>query len=202
MRIFVSGSHRNQYDSQNVFDRIYEVVEELGYENIDTSMFNVNADLFHERMNKLGKQAAIEHFSRINTCLKASDINIFECTVPSVGLGYQINKSLELSKPTILLYIHDINPFVFFTGLDDEKLIIKEYNDKTLKKTVRDGIEIARQKRDKRFSFFISPKLLEYLETASTNDGATKSKFIRSLIINHMWENRNKKPVISEASAQ
>jgi predicted DNA binding CopG/RHH family protein len=52
-------------------------------------------------------------------------------------------------------------------------------------------LDHAREKRDKRFNFFISPKLLEFLEKTSNGDGITKSKYIRNLIVEHMRQNKN-----------
>jgi predicted DNA binding CopG/RHH family protein len=59
-----------------------------------------------------------------------------------------------------------------------------------IKKTLRELLENAREKRDKRFNFFISPKLLEFLENTSNTEGVTKSKYIRNLIVEHMRENK------------
>lgn len=110
---------------------------------------------------------------------------MFDATVPSGGIGFLIEKSLEYSKPTIVLY-HETAPTYFFPGADHEKLIVKPYNEKNVKKVVNEALAAAREKRDKRFNFFISPRLLEYLESTSKEMGVTKSKFIRDLILEHM----------------
>lgn len=82
--------------------------------------------------------------------------------------------------------------------MEEEKLIIKQYNEKNIKKVIKEAIDIARERRDKRFNFFISPKLLEYLEKASFNDGVTKSKFIRNLITEHMRKTRGEHVVLED----
>jgi predicted DNA binding CopG/RHH family protein len=68
--------------------------------------------------------------------------------------------------------------------------MIRSYNEKDLKKVVSEALEQSREKRDKRFNFFISPKLLEFLEQSSNSEGITKSKLIRNLIVEHMRENK------------
>jgi predicted DNA binding CopG/RHH family protein len=72
------------------------------------------------------------------------------------------------------------------TGIEDEKLIIRSYTEKNLKKILKEAIDLARQRSDKRFNFFISQKLLNYLESISKKEGINKSTFIRNLILEHM----------------
>jgi uncharacterized short protein YbdD (DUF466 family) len=101
-----------------------------------------------------------------------------------------MQKALEDNKPVIILYFNQNTP-LFMSGVEDEKLFVANYSEKNIKKVVRNSLEQAKERRDKRFNFFISPKLLEYLEKMSKEEGITKSKFIRNLILEHM----HKEPV-------
>jgi len=119
--------------------------------------------------------------------IQKADICILEVSAHSLGLGYIAQKSLEMSKPTIILYYKDCVPF-FLTGAEDDKLIVESYDEKSLQKVLKNSLIKAREKRDKRFNFFLSPKLLQYIDEGSKKRGITKSKLLRDMIVEHMRE--------------
>ncbi len=184
MKIFFTAAYQ---DDKPAFDRnkkIYEEIERQGYTHLFDDTVKVTYEQFVDRLQGK-KDEYSKHSNSVIKNVQSADICVFEVSAHSLGIGFSIEKALELNKPTIVLHYEGTSP-IFLSGLDDEKLILREYNDKNYKKVIKEALEIARERRDKRFNFFISPKLLEYLEKASNTEGITKSKFIRNLIVNKM----------------
>ncbi|MFZ2206921.1 MAG: hypothetical protein WA061_06295 [Microgenomates group bacterium] len=146
---------------------------------------------FYDNLENGGLKAQNEYFNNTIETIKNSDVNIFECSSPSLGIGFQVERSLEYNKPTIILYLKGHVPH-FFAGTDNEKMLLKEYTVSTAKEVVESSIEEANHIADKRFNFFISPSLLTYLENTSKKMGITKSTFIRSLIVEHMRKSKKR----------
>jgi hypothetical protein len=188
MKVYFTGSIRDTGFNTQLFVKIYKEIEELGYEQVNDTILKLSFD----DSSLSEKDTRQDHISRYQAHLgniKKADICIFETSAHSLTTGFLINVALDQQKPTIVLYYKDNVPY-FLEGVDHEKLLIRSYNDKDLKKVVAEVLEQSREKRDKRFNFFISPKLLEFLEQTSNSEGITKSKLIRNLIVEHMRENK------------
>lgn len=190
MKVLLYASPANsQYDEY--INGMYDEVKKLGYDHVNDE---VKTHVIRDILNaaSTGQKFSQEQYNQAITAL-VDDINraeicIFEVSFQSLGAGYLIDKSLDYSKPTIVLYLEGHKPHIL-SVVDDEKLIIRSYNEKNYKKVVRDALAFAREKRDKRFNFFLSPKLLNYLEQASNSRGVTKSKLLRDMIVQHMRDN-------------
>lgn len=189
MKVFLNASPRGDKEYGSYYKKIHEELKRLGYKHMNDDAVTVTSEDFSKDMEEGGREAQVDLYERNIKGIKQADICVFETSVHSLTVGFLVNKALESGKPTIVLFYRDNIPY-FISGIDDDKLIVKEYNEKNVKKIVKEAIDIARERRDKRFNFFISPKLLDYLERASTNEGVTKSKFIRNLIMNHMRDKK------------
>lgn len=182
---FYSSPASTKYD--NFIHIAYDEIKKLGYDHLNDEI-KTNAIRNVLTHNQFPDPAYIENVGGLMLNLIKADICVFDVSFQSLASGYLIDKSLEAGKPTIVLYTENI-PHIL-SVLNDEKLIVKNYTDeKTLKKAVKTTLEQAREKRDKRFNFFLSPKLLTYLENTSNSQGVTKSKILRDLIVDHMRKN-------------
>lgn len=184
MKVFFGVPFGGTRQFGEYYKKIYADIEKLGYENVNDDVFRISYDDFMKQVNK-GRDVLVDNYHRKLDGIKAADICIFEGSFPSLGMGFLMQKALEDNKPVIILY-YSSNVPLFMSGVEDEKLFVASYSDKNIKKVLRDSLEQAKERRDKRFNFFISPKLLEYLEKMSKEEGITKSKFIRNLILEHM----------------
>ena len=155
-------------NEQNQFAPYYQIInhalDDYGYKNILPSTTKA---IPYQKMLKL---------------LKESDINIFDCSLPNSSTGFQISKSLEFNKPTIALYHHDASP-EFVSAVFEEKFLSGSYNKDNIKTVLHSLLKKAQLLADKRFNFFISPSLLNYLNMMSHEFGMTKSTYLRNLII-------------------
>jgi hypothetical protein len=187
MKVYFSVSPKAKSEFGKVYKTIFDEISCLGYQHVSSEALHEDEDSFYEEMEKGGKNIHQTLFMEKLKHIQSSDINIFDLSAGGIGLGFNVEKSLELNKPTVVIYHNNNVPF-FLSGIDDDKFILVGYTEKNVKKVIKESLEVARERRDKRFNFFISPRLLKYLEKASTDEGVTKSKFIRNLIVKKMRE--------------
>lgn len=119
-------------------------------------------------------QTSIEKLSEV-------DVALFECTKPSTAVGYLIEKSLQLNKPTIILYQKNTPPQFLF-GSDEVGLIFRSYDSNTLPHALSTALLEAQFMLKKRINFSVSESILHYLRETSKKMGATKSIFLHRLI--------------------
>jgi len=184
MKVFFTATYQGENQFGDYYKVIYEEIEKMGHQHLDQEVIQTSYKQYVDKMAK-GRPAQVENYHKKMTYIKNADICILETSAHSLGLGFIVQKSLEMGKPTLVFYYKDNVPY-FLQGIEDEKLIIKSYDEKNIKKVVKSAFAIAREKRDKRFNFFLSPKLLNYLEEVSQQQGVTKSKILRDLIVEHM----------------
>lgn len=84
-------------------------------------------------------------------------------------------------KPTVVLYLQENIPY-YLDGAQNDKLILKSYEESNLDSKVAEAFEIATKQREQRFNFFINPDLLGYLDDVTKQKGVTKSTYLRTLI--------------------
>lgn len=191
MKVFFYASPvSTKYDE--FVNAMYDDVERSGYDqtNDEVKTHKVR-DLLKEAQD--GKAYAVDEYhkyiGKFLGDLMAADICVFEVSIQSLGSGYLIDKSLESSKPTIVLHHKNHKPHIL-SVVQDDKLVVMSYTDEDYLKVIKKALAQAREKRDKRFNFFLSPKLLNYIEEASKESGITKSKLLRDMIVRHMRENK------------
>lgn len=186
MKVFFTASQRGKEKYDDNFKAIFDYISELGYQNLDERMFKSTVEGFYGKMKQEGQDAYQKLFNENIRFIKEADISIFECSYQSFSIGYMVQKSVELNKPTIALYEENTaHPPYFLLGANDEKLIIRPYNTHNLKKILAEAMRQAGTLSDKRFNFFITPALLTYLNQVSRDQGITKSTFIRNLILEY-----------------
>lgn len=185
MKVFFTASMRGQGAFRTYYEKIYHEIKALGYEHLDHEVVNANRKEYYEKLETQGRKGYVDLYKRKMQYLHEADICIFECSLHSLSIGFVIQRALDFNKPTIVLYYKDSLPH-FLMGVQEEQLIIRSYNEQNLKKVLKETLKDARQRKDKRFNFFISPKMLNYLESLAKQQGITKSRFIRTLIFEYM----------------
>ncbi|MBI3620252.1 hypothetical protein HY214_03875 [Candidatus Roizmanbacteria bacterium] len=185
MKAFFNAPFRGKKIHGTYYETIFRAIEKLGYNHLDRSIVEDNLETHYKKITEGGGESYKQFYDTTLGYLKTADVNIFECSFPSLGLGFQIEKSLEFNKPTIIIYLQNYTPF-FLAGVKDEKLIFAKTTGKDVEKVLKKAFEEAKKRADKRFNFFISPYLLSYLNKVTKNQNITKSMFIRGLILEHM----------------
>lgn len=188
MKVFFTASLRGQKEFGLLYGAIFDELKTLGYKHLDNEILTLSKE-YYDKIQEVGRSACVDLYQRKMNHLKEADLCMFECTVPSLSIGYQILKALDFNRPTIILYLKDNIP-QFISGIDNEKLIVKEYTPDTVKEVVDEAVRESNEIQDKRFNFFISPPLLNYLQKMSKEQGITKSTFIRNLLVEHQKKNK------------
>lgn len=191
MKVFFTASQRGKKFFDQSYRKIFETIKELGYQHIDDELVRVSTDSFYDKLNNEGLDSYKKLYEASIKAVKEADVNVFECSFPSLSIGYMVQSSIDNGKPTIVMY-QDTNVPQFLAGIDDERLILAQYKPENVKDVLSKAFDESRHKMDKRFNFFISPDLLTYIDKASKKLKVTKSTLIRNLIVEHMRKSKSK----------
>jgi hypothetical protein len=185
MKIYFSASrlYKDKY-SEN-YKEITEVLNESNCQVIDNTGFNPSPsgyDMPASEKQRIYRQM-VKNMDRADFC-------VFEASYPStLHIGHEISLAMEKNKPVIVLYIKDHEP-ILFRGINNDKLIWIEYNDETLQKVLSEAIEESKKNIDVRFNFFVSPKILSYLDWIAQKRMIPRSVFLRNLIEREMKKDK------------
>jgi len=186
MKIFFTTTYEGKENFGEYYLKLFKEIESLGYEHLDNEAAVITYKEYVDKMSR-GREEQVKNYHQKMNYIQKADICIIESSAHSLGNGFIVQKALESSKPTIVLYYKNNVPY-FLSGVEDDKLIVASYNEDNYAKVLKKVLNTAREKRDKRFNFFLSPKLLQYIDDDSKKRGITKSKLLRDMIVEHMRE--------------
>ncbi len=178
MKVYFSSSLRAKKLYQKEFELIYKTIKNLDYKH--TSDFLLEADPADYYKRKTGADFN-KFYKKLVQQLKKADICVFEVTLHSLGIGYCVNLALEMGKPVVLLFQKDSNP-LFFKGIKSDKLQMYEYSLGDLKEILESALEMAKEVLDIRFTFFIDPKINNFLAWVKKTKKTPRSVYLRKLI--------------------
>lgn len=113
--------------------------------------------------------------------LKKADVIMMEVSGHSLSMGFIVSKALDLCKPVVAFYKKGNKPF-FLSGINDPKFKLIEYTCQNINEMLDLAIEEVKKGIDVRFNFFVSPKILNYLDWVAQKRMIPRSVFLRSLI--------------------
>lgn len=154
--------------------------------------------VFAEHILTEGKEAQVKQqtaeereqvYKELLGKIKLSDIVVAEISFPSVSIGHEISYALELSKPVVVLHVSGESSSLL-EGRKDEKLHILTYDLGNLKEVLDKALEEAKKRMDVRFNFFVSPKILAYLDWVAQKRMIPRSVFLRNLIEKEMHKDK------------
>lgn len=185
MTIYFTASVRGKKEFAANYRKIVDVLEKTGYkifsdhilENDPSKIENQNRDQSNKAYSKL--------ISRI----KKSDVFIAEVSTQSLSVGHEITEAINMNLPVVLLYTGKTKPTLLF-GSKYSKLQIVEYDNKNIETILPEVVEIAKKYSDVRFNFFVSPKILSYLDWVSKKRMVPRSVFLRDLIEKEMKKDK------------
>lgn len=177
MKVYFTASLRGKKDKNFDYTKIYKIIENLGHQHVDDLIVSGNSHNFYEGTNEDKANLYKKALDSIKNC----DVVVLDVSVPSLSMGFLLLKSLEASKPVIALYKQGYSPY-FALGIDDERLQVIDYTDENLEIELNSSLEIAQEKADVRFNFFISPRIGTYLDWISKVKKIPRSVYLRALI--------------------
>ncbi len=168
IRIYKAISSEHKMVSDKVLKWIKSGIKDLSQESIETKK---------------------ENYLHVIKCIKKADIVVMEISGHSVSMGFILSKAMEENKPVIAIYTSEMDP-VFVKGIVNPKLILAEYKKENIEQVISDSINKAKCLVDMRFNFFVSPKILNYLDWVAHKRMIPKSVFLRHLIEREMKKDK------------
>lgn len=140
-----------------------------------------------EDLDGLSEEDRVKFHKGIIDYIKKADIVVAEATSQSMGVGYLVSMALDFSKPTILLFKGDKQPNILSFIEQSDRLFVCKYGDGIdLKTILSEKLGVAKGSADVRFNFFVSPKILEFLDWIAKDRKVPRSVFLRDLIEKEM----------------
>jgi len=186
MKVYFGTSPRIKEADPKLVEGIYDVLVKLGCKHTSTWVKGVTSKGFYE----LSDVDLDEHHRKTVLAIKSAEICIFEVSNHSLSVGYLINLALENGKTVILLTNNDKLPIIFRT-IKSDKLIRVVYDKNNIKEKLADALEKAKNVSDVRFNFFVSPKILNYLDWVAQKRMIPRSVFLRNLIEREMKKEKD-----------
>lgn len=185
MKIFFNASLTGKKLYQSNYLAIINQLEKLGHTIISAPV--KTAEL--TKVTQASQQQAEKYYEDLMKSIAAADINVFEVSYPSTGIGHEIAVSLHKGKPVIALYVKGKNPYIFDSVID-EKLQVLEYRISELDTLLKDAVEYATDQQDVRFNFFVSPEIQRYLDWVAKFKRTPRAVYLRELLEKDMRENK------------
>ena len=186
MKIFFNASLTGKKLYKSNYLAIIDQLEKLGHTIISAPV--KTGDI--TKVARASQQQAEKYYQDLMKSIAAADINVFEVSYPSTGIGHEIAVSLHRGKPVIALYVKGKNPYIFDSVID-EKLQVLEYQVTELETLLEDALEYAADQQDVRFNFFISPEIQQYLDWVSKYRRTPRAVYLRELLEKDIRENKD-----------
>ncbi len=178
MKVFFNASVTGRKEFEKEYRAIDAVLRGLPYELIASPTFTATA----EDVKRETTRESTAYFKKLVGWIKSSDINIFEVSYPSLGIGHEVAMSLDLGKPTIVLYLKGKEPFVFMAReTEAERLQVVSYDLFSLKKDLSSSIRLACDQLETRFTLILNSDVRKRLDNVASK-GLSRSEYIRELI--------------------
>lgn len=121
--------------------------------------------------------------------LKKADVVMMEVSGHSLSMGFIVSKTLDLCKPVVAFYKKGCKPF-FLSGINDPKFKLIEYTHENINEMLDLAVEEVKKGIDIRFNFFVSSKILNYLDWVAQKRMIPRSVFLRNLIEREMKKDK------------
>jgi len=186
MKIYFSGSRFFKKEYGERYDEIVDVLKRkygVVYDGSAPEAAPMGYEMPEDKKKEL--------YKKMENGMDKSDICVFEASYPStIHIGHEITLASTKGKPSAVFYVKGREP-ILFKGLDNKKIIWVEYGGKEdIKQKVIDAVEECRKLIDVRFNFFVSPKILAYLDWVAKTKKLPRAVFLRELIEKEMRKDK------------
>jgi len=121
MKIFLSASIRGGRHMLHVYTKILELLQSHGHDVLSSHVADPQLE---EKESIMTEQ---EIYERDMNLLTRSECVIAEVSIPSIGVGYEICRALQLGLPVLCLYSPHSNVSAMILGNSSAMLTGKEY---------------------------------------------------------------------------
>lgn len=186
MKVYLVASLQGKKQYQQNYEKIAQVLEQLGVEIVNTDFLTVNSSDLTDVTSSEEKK----YYKNVQKWINKADVVIGEVSYRSTSVGHEVTLALSKNKPVILLHVKGKKP-TLFTGIENDKLQLMEYEMENISEILKYALDYASDSQDTRFNFFISPKHQSYLDWIAKNKKIPRSVFLRRLIEVHMEQNED-----------
>lgn len=186
MKAYFSASVRGKATYGKQYRKIVQTLERLDFSVFSDHILKTDSD----GIDKQSLDQVQVVYKSLITKLKKSDLVIAEVSTPSVAVGHEITEAINLNKPVILLHADGGNRAMLLEGMADAKVQNISYEDANLESLLEKAVEEAKRAVDVRFNFFVSPKILAYLDWVAQKRMIPRSVYLRNLIEKEMRKNK------------
>lgn len=167
------------------YERIVGVIEGLGHGVMTRHYLTKKVEDVLKEPDEKHK----EYVRKMTGWVKKADVVVVEVTKPEIGTGYELSLAVNSGKPVIALYTDAQNSPILGVH-DPDKIQHIEYDINNLKRMLREALETAKEKMDVRFNFFVSPKIVHYLDWIAKKRKMPRAVYLRRLIEGDMRKNK------------
>ncbi|OGY16566.1 MAG: hypothetical protein A2785_03165 [Candidatus Chisholmbacteria bacterium RIFCSPHIGHO2_01_FULL_49_18] len=177
MKVYFTASLRYKKRFGGIYREIVEDLEKDGHE-VYSEILSEHLPEFSDVSSQKLRQWSKEWASFIREC----DFVLVEGSYPStIHIGFEVGMALAQGKPVVLLFQQGHDP-IFLNTFIANKLIKTEYDERDLQDILRWSVEEVEQLSSRRFTFFISSEIDEYLSQVAKGGSLSRSEYIRGLI--------------------
>lgn len=185
MKVYFSAARVFKNELLENYTQILEVLKDEGCTVFENTVNHKNKSTLEMSDNE-----KVDNYRQIIKWIDKSDFCVMEASFPStLHIGHEITISIDKNKPTIVLFEKGKMPAQFM-GLKNDRLIWVEYELGKVKQALAKAIEETRDLMDVRFNFFVSPKILNYLDWVAKEKKVPRSVFLRGLIEKEMKKDK------------
>jgi hypothetical protein len=186
MRVYFTASLRGKKQFGDNYRSIVKSLSELGVKVYSEHILESD----YETVVKQDLGQSKQNYHYLLSEIKKSDIFVAEVSAQSLSVGHEITEAMNRNIPVVLFYTGDNRPGLLF-GSKYEKLQIVEYEiNNKLKVLCEKALAEASKRVDVRFNFFVSPKILAYLDWIAQKRMVPRSVFLRNLIDREMKKDK------------
>lgn len=178
--VFLINSIRNKSFSNAAINTIVTTLQKKHINIIHQHVTNFN----QENIDNLSSESNIAFHKTILKDIRLSDVVVSECSTESLSVGFLLSYAYENEKPIIIfIKVGCSKPNIFRTLGENSKIYIVEYSNlEDLSELLVDYLELALDKTESRFNFYLPPSISNYLKWISKKHNKSKSAFVRDML--------------------
>jgi len=186
MRIYFTASLRGKKEFGSNYEEIVKSLVTLGHKVYSEHILKSEFGL----VIKQDKVEAQKSYHQLIAEIKKAELFVAEVSTQSMSVGHEITEAMVLNKPVVLLYTGNTRPNLLFGSAYGKLQLIQYEKLSEFKEILDKAIEVAKQQSDVRFNFFVSPKILNYLDWIAQKRMIPRSVFLRNLIEREMKKDK------------
>lgn len=159
------------------YKAIIDYLESKGHKVIFDHILNAT----EKSIQMSTREERLDFHNQLQHWIQDCDCMIVEASFPSMSVGYEVGMALRNGKHVLIMYGEGDAPSLFGHHKDD-RIIAEKYTFPNIQHTIDDFLRYVKKHDDMRFTFFLSSRLMNYLEDVAREKKVPKSVYLRDLI--------------------